>query len=142
MINDDQIKALHAMFCDLTDASLTLNLYRMDIWRLWARRGLGEEDLKLVVTHLRRGIRDGKRNLGALRFSNLIERPDLFEEEVSQARAELRNARPQATPKDRVLSATGRVSDAPMADPVHASVVVEKLKAGCDVLRKWREETK
>lgn len=111
MKSEAEIRALHATFCELTDVKLTLHLQRMDAWQLWAARGLTVEDLRQVVQHLRRGLRDGSRNPGALRFSNLIELPDRFEEELGMARAALRNARPQRTERERALAATGRAQE-------------------------------
>ena len=77
--------------------------HRERAWFDFIKAGFSIADLETVILHLKRGIREGKRNPGALRFSNLIERADLFGEELELAKAQKRNLRPAPTPRERVM---------------------------------------
>ena len=111
MSNDTRqiIERLHALYIQLTGLSIPLDMQRETMWFEWQRRGHGEQELRDVVAHLRRGIREQRRNMGSLKFRNLIGQPDYFEEDLAEARAARRafQARPQGD-KQSVLNATGR----------------------------------
>lgn len=104
-----RIEGLHGLYVGLTGLQLRLDMQREQEWFWWLQRGFTEEDLRLVVGHLKRGIAAGKRNPGALKFSNLIVPVDYFEEDLAEARARTRahNTRPDVG-KAEVLRATGR----------------------------------
>jgi len=78
--------------------------WRDDSWHRFIKAGYGVHELEEVILWLKPGIKAGKRNPGCLRFSNLIAQLDRFEEELGMCRAEIRNAKPEPTPKDRVLA--------------------------------------
>lgn len=139
MIPRETIQKLHDEFCRLTDATLTLHLQRMDAWQLWAARGLTLDDLKLVVWSIRKGIAEQSRNLGALRFSALIQDPDRFEEELGLARAQQRNTKPARTNRERTLAASGRPVAKADKPAVPAGEVAERLAAGRAHLREFLE---
>ena len=103
------IAALHRLYCQLTGLVIPLDMQRETIWFEWQRRGHGEQELRDVIAHLQRGIREQRRNPGALKFRNLIGMPDYFEEDLAEARAARRayQARPQGD-KQSVLKATHR----------------------------------
>ncbi len=103
------IERLHALYVQLTGLAIPLDMQRETIWFEWQRRGHGEQELRDVVAHLRRGIREQRRNPGALKFRNLIGQPDYFEEDLAEARAAQRafRARPQGD-KRSVLKTAGR----------------------------------
>ena len=103
------IARLHALYCQLTGLVIPLDMQRETIWFEWQRRGHGEPELRVVVAHLQRGIREQRRNPGALKFRNLIGMPDYFEEDLAEARAARRayQSRPQGD-KQSVLKATNR----------------------------------
>lgn len=103
-----RIEAIHATYNRLTESQLTLTFDRIYWWECWLAKGFTESDLALVVGHIQKGIKDGTRHRGALRWSHLIQEPEHFEEELSLARAEARNAKPPPTPKERVLAQAGR----------------------------------
>jgi hypothetical protein len=107
-----RIEALHKMYGQLTGLLIPLDMQRETMWFEWQRRGHGEAELREVVAHLRRGIREQKRNPGALKFRNLIGMPDYFEEDLAEARAAHRafKARPQGQLAS-VLQSTGRPTD-------------------------------
>lgn len=100
------IHEAHAAFCTATGQQLRLGIgeYSREIaWARFLSAGFTAADVLLVVTHLQRKIREGERRIGALRFSNLIEPLERFEEELSLAKAEQRNAKPAPTPRERVI---------------------------------------
>jgi hypothetical protein len=104
-----KIEALHHLYGQLTRLVIPLDMQREVMWFEWQRRGHGERELREVVAHLQRGIREHKRNPGALKFRNLIGMPDYFEEDLAEARAAHRayQARPHGD-RANVLKASGR----------------------------------
>jgi len=103
------IESLHKLYGQLTGLVIPLDMQRESMWYEWQRRGHGEQELREVVAHLQRGIREQRRNVGALKFRNLIGSPDYFEEDLAEARASRRaHAAKPAAPRASVLAATGR----------------------------------
>lgn len=87
------------------------------------------DDLAFVLRHLLSKIRKGERNIGCLRFSNLIERPELFEEELGMARAEARNKRPPTNPKESVIRSLPTVRQGSPREMVTAKPVAAYIAA-------------
>lgn len=83
------INAAHQLYCQLTGQSLRLAFDRERLWYELLRTGCGLEDLQAVITYLQREIRAGRRNVGALKLSNLLQ-PDRFEEDLQISRVRLR----------------------------------------------------
>jgi len=131
------IENLHRLYGQLTGLIIPLDMQREMMWFEWQRRGHGEAELREVVAHLRRGIREQKRNLGALKFRNLIGMPDYFEEDLAEARAARRayQARPQGQLAS-VLRATGRSTE-PKGE---AKPISEILKG--DAFKKFIEDNR
>ena len=88
VIGPEQITALHQLYCQLTGQSLRLGFDRERQWFEWLRAGFTPEDLRRVITYLQREIREGRRNVGALKLSNLLQ-PDRFEEDLNIRRVRL-----------------------------------------------------
>lgn len=125
------ILLLHKEFCQETGMELRLGLgeySRERAWHEFHKAGFTAEDLRLVIRHLKKKIKDKERNPGALKFSNLIERPEAFEEELGLAKAEQRNAKPAPTPKERVVQAF-RPAAAPAAPSQTAKPIAEYIEA-------------
>lgn len=106
------IPELHRLYVELTGHKITLHSGREGMWAAWLHFRREEpftsEDLRVTINHLWRGIKDGSRQPGSLRFSNLIEQPDYFEENLALARAPVRRP-PQPNPaRQAALEATGR----------------------------------
>jgi hypothetical protein len=57
-------------------------------WYEWLRAGFTLADLRRVVAYLQREIREGRRNVGALKLSNLLQL-DRFEEDLNIRRVRL-----------------------------------------------------
>jgi hypothetical protein len=101
-----QIAEIHALFCVATGVQLRVGIGEYNREAAWARflnAGFTPADLLLVVKYLQRKIREGTRNIGSLRFSNLVDRLEIFEESLSMAKADERNRKPPMTPLARVL---------------------------------------
>ena len=84
----EQITTAHQLYCQLTGQSLCLGFDRERQWYEWLRAGFTLADLRRVVAYLQREIREGRRNVGALKLSNLLQ-PDRFEEDLNIRRVRL-----------------------------------------------------
>jgi hypothetical protein len=98
-LGPEQISAAHQLYCQLTGQSLHLGFDRERQWYEWLRAGFTPEDLRRVIAYLQREIREGRRNVGALKLSNLLQ-PDRFEEDLNIRRVRLQPLprRPANTP--------------------------------------------
>lgn len=76
---------------------------REEAWYNWMQAGFTLHDLELVIIWLKRRQREGKRDIGSMRFSTLIGNIDRFTEELSMAEAELRNCHPPPSAKEKVI---------------------------------------
>jgi hypothetical protein len=92
-VGPEQIAQAHQYYCQLTGQSLRLGFDRERQWYEWLRAGFTLQDLRRVITYLQREIREGRRNIGALKLSNLLQ-PDRFEEDLN-----IRQARLQPPPQ-------------------------------------------
>ena len=124
------VKDLHAAYVARTGFEIAYNIARENTWREWCAWGDWKwscEDLARVIGYLRKKIAKGERNEGALKFANLIGRPDNFEEDLSLARAE---AKATFTPR----------KSRPSAERVEAEAE-EKLTAE-EAAARWAEQFK
>jgi hypothetical protein len=87
----------HQLYCQLTVQNLRLAYDRERQWFELLRQGYGPEDLRTVIIYLQREIRAQRRNVGALKLSNLLQ-PDRFEEDLQISRVRLRPHRPPPPP--------------------------------------------
>jgi len=87
-IGPQQIAGAHQLYCQLTGQSLRLGFDRERQWYEWLRAGFTLEDLRRVIAYLQREISQGRRNVGALKLSNLLQ-PDRFEEDFNIRRVRL-----------------------------------------------------
>src|SRR5258708_2318427 len=78
----------HQLYCQLTGQSLRLAFDRERMWYELLRLGYTLEDLRAVIAYLQREIRAQRRNVGALKLSNLLQ-PDRFEEDLQISRVRL-----------------------------------------------------
>lgn len=109
-MNFAAIRTLHAAYVGASGQAVGLNMDRERTWAEWLRwrpeAPFTEQDLRDVIFHLHRGIKDGSRNPGALRFRNLIGSPDYFEEELALVRARRWNTRSATSPPRRAPNAS------------------------------------
>ncbi len=87
-LGPETITAAHQLYCQLTGQSLRLGFDRERQWYEWLRAGFTLQDLRRVVAYLQGEIREGRRNVGALKLSNLLQ-PDRFEEDLNIRRVRL-----------------------------------------------------
>jgi hypothetical protein len=83
-----QIQQLHQTYCRLTGQNLSLRFDRERLWFELLRAGFTLADLTQVVRYLQREIRYARRNVGALKLSNLLQ-VDRFEEDLNISRIRL-----------------------------------------------------
>lgn len=91
-----QIKTIHTEYCRLvgtTEHEFPLTSSRWFAIDHWLFMGNTIDDLRLVVRHIQRGIKAGKRYNGALKFANLFD-VDNFTDEKVTAKAVIRNTKP------------------------------------------------
>jgi hypothetical protein len=84
----ERIQQAHALYCRLTGQRVSLRFDRERLWFELFRAGFNEEDLQRVIRYLQREIREGRRNVGALKLSNLLQL-DRFEEDLNISRVQL-----------------------------------------------------
>lgn len=97
---------MHAAYTRALDFRILLTLDRQRDLETLIARGVTLDDFKLVLQWLSLKIAKGERNIGALRWSNLCADAGRFEEELSMARAEMRNRRPKPDAKATVIQQT------------------------------------
>ena len=83
------IQEAHRLYCQRTGQTLRLAFDRERMWYELLRLGYSLEDLRAVITYLQREIRAQRRNVGALKLSNLLQ-PDRFEEDLQISHVRLR----------------------------------------------------
>jgi hypothetical protein len=92
------LRATHELYCQLTGQKLSLRFDRERLWYEFLRAGFSAQDLKRVVTYLQKEIRASRRNVGALKLSNLLQL-DRFEEDLNISNVRLRYAPPPQPPR-------------------------------------------
>jgi hypothetical protein len=97
-----QLEQLHQTYCRLTGQNLSLGFDRERLWFEFLRAGFTLADLVQVVRYLQREIRHARRNVGALKLSNLLQL-DRFEEDLQISRVRLTAPAPVA-PKPAVAA--------------------------------------
>lgn len=91
------LRATHELYCHLTGQKLTLRFDRERLWYEFLRAGFSDDDLKTVVAYLQKEIRASRRNVGALKLSNLLQL-DRFEEDLNISKVQLRYPAPSSSP--------------------------------------------
>jgi hypothetical protein len=90
-----QLEQLHQTYCRLTGQNLSLRFDRERLWFEFLRAGFTLADLCQVVRYLQKEIRHTRRNVGALKLSNLLQL-DRFEEDLNISRVRLSPEPPKA----------------------------------------------
>jgi hypothetical protein len=88
-----RIQQAHALYCRLTGQRVSLRFDRERLWYELFHAGFNEADLQRVIRYLQREIREGRRNVGALKLSNLLQ-IDRFEEDLNISRVQLYAPKP------------------------------------------------
>jgi hypothetical protein len=99
-----QLEQLHQTYCRLTGQNLSWRFDRERLWWEFLHAGFTLADLTRVIRYLQREIRQTRRNVGALKLSNLLQL-DRFEEDLNISRVRLV---PEPPPKPPItLAPTG-----------------------------------
>lgn len=96
-VDQRQILQAHALYCQLTGQQLRLDFVRERQWYELLHHGFRLEEVRAVIVYLQREIRAGRRNVGALKLSNLLQ-PDRFEEDLNIRQVRLRTPARAAPP--------------------------------------------
>lgn len=91
------IQQAHRLYCQWTGQTLPLRFDRERLWYEFLHAGFTLEDLAQVVRYLQKEIRHTRRNVGALKLSNLLQL-DRFEEDLNISRVRLA-PQPPPSPK-------------------------------------------
>lgn len=97
-IDSAQIVQAHELYCRLTGQKLRLDYVRERQWYELLHQGFTLEEVRRVILYLQREIREGRRNVGALKLSNLLQ-PDRFEEDLNIRRVRLEAPAPLSSPR-------------------------------------------
>lgn len=92
-----QIEQLHQTYCRLTAQNLTLRFDRQRLWYDFIQAGFTATELTRVIGYLQKEIRQSRRNVGALKLSNLLQL-DRFEEDLNISRVRLTSQPPRPSP--------------------------------------------
>jgi len=122
------LRATHQLYCQLTGQKLSLRFDRERLWYEFLRAGFSAQDLKRVVAYLQKEIRASRRNVGALKLSNLLQL-DRFEEDLNISKVRLR---PSAPPPD---SSRSTPTDPPPPTPAQLQNLRQEAKAALARLR-------
>ena len=95
---DSQIQELHQTYCRLTGQNLSLRYDRERLWYEFLRAEFTVGDLIQVVGYLQKEILHTRRNVGALKLSNLLQL-DRFEEDLNISNVRLRSSPPPQSPR-------------------------------------------
>ena len=93
-----RIQAVHQLYTQLTGQSLSLRYDRERLWWDLLHAGYTPQDVRAVILYLQREIRAGRRNVGALKLSNLLQL-DRFEEDLQISRVRLTPPPPPPPPR-------------------------------------------
>jgi hypothetical protein len=93
----ERIQQAHALYGRLTGQRVSLRFDRERLWYEFFRAGFNEAELQKVIRYLQREIREGRRNVGALKLSNLLQL-DRFEEDLNISRVQLYAPKPSSPP--------------------------------------------
>ena len=122
-----RIQQAHALYCRLTGQRVCLRFDRERLWYELFQAGFNEADLQRVIRYLQREIREGRRNVGALKLSNLLQL-DRFEEDLNISRVLLYAPKPPNLPPPR-----------PELPPDPQQVEASRQRA-VDILARFRAE--
>jgi hypothetical protein len=99
-----QIAVMHAAYQTQSGQKVVLNMFRERAWFEWLIWRTGNpftiSDVIIVCRYLRSQILKGDRNPGCLKFSNMIQDPDRFEEDLAMA---AQFYRPKTAPKPQTI---------------------------------------
>lgn len=127
--NDPQsVRALHELYCRCTAQNLTLRFDRERLWYEFLRAGFNAADLRRVIAYLQKEIRAARRNIGALKLSNLLQL-DRFEEDLNISRMRLKAPAQRSDP-------TPKPTPPPLSDDQQCNRMLQELRNFREQLRR------
>lgn len=119
-------QSLHKTYCSASGRDVPFTMQRIATWTEWSAQGWNANDLLLVISHIKRLIREKRRWDSSLRFEKIIQNFEAFGEDLAEARSLARA--PKQHPAHRELAATGRptVPETPPARSVADILQAEK----------------
>lgn len=123
-----RIEQAHALYCQMTGQRVSLGFDRERMWYELFHAGFTEEDLRRVLRYLQREIREGRRNVGALKLSNLLQL-DRFEEDLNISQVALHAPKP-----------TKPASESVARSPTNPKEEEEARKRTLGILARFRAE--
>jgi hypothetical protein len=120
------VRQLHQLYCQLTAQKLSLRFDRERLWYEFLRAGFSAADLEQTIAYLQREIRAQRRNIGALKLSNLLQL-DRFEEDLNISHVRLRAPAPK------------RPNPAPQEPPASPSFDQQQRQRMLQQLRDFRK---
>jgi hypothetical protein len=120
------IAQAHAFYCHLTGQRVSLLYNRERMWCEFLNAGYTQEDLRRVILYLQREIREGRRNVGALKLSNLLQL-DRFEEDFNISRVVLHAPKIQKSPSQQPSTQVSQEED--QAAHRRAAQILAKFRA-------------
>ena len=105
-----RIQQVHALYCQLTAQRVSLRFDRERLWYELFQAGFSEADVQRVIRYLQREIRESRRNVGALKLSNLLQL-DRFEEDLNISRVALYAPKPTPPADQAELPSPTRPED-------------------------------
>lgn len=82
------IAELHQTYCRLSGMEVALRFNRESSWVEFIRAGFTAQDLEAVIKRLLSLVKQGDRRTESLKFSNVVQGLDRFEEELAMIKAE------------------------------------------------------
>jgi hypothetical protein len=119
-----QLQQLHQTYGHLTGQNLSLRFDRERLWFEFLRAGFTVADLVQVVRYLQKEIRHARRNVGALKLSNLLQL-DRFEEDLNISRVRLT---PPSPPRPQAAAALQRPAGSPAQQQQGRDRALEQLR--------------
>lgn len=138
MITDAEISLLHSCYCKFIGQNLPLRSIcdsRRVAWQRFAAAGHTLRELETVLLYLNRRIQEDHWDRGCLRFTNLIEDINHFEEVFSEAAAWKRNLPREKTAKEVAVQQWRPTVSAPV-EVYTARQVGEIMAKGFEAMRK------
>lgn len=141
-ITKDDLADLHAAYVEATGYAVRMDAIRERDCYEFLARGFTVANLHTVARYLHKGIREKRRNLGCLKWSNLISQLDRFEEDLLEAQ---RVIRPRSAPVEvekKVVTQDGVISRRDLVDPAAAAEAATAGQILPGALRKFSEQLK
>jgi hypothetical protein len=121
------VRELHELYCQWTGQNLTLRFDRERLWYEFLRAGFNAADLSRVIAYLQKEIRAARRNIGALKLSNLLQL-DRFEEDLNISRIRLKAPAQRSDP-------TPKPTPPPLIDDEQRHRILEEFRSFREQLR-------